>query len=185
MAKRNKVRSRKNIYFSKQKSSSCLSFPREEILWVYNNKEIKELRDKMIKEQDGIDPITKEILTSPCLDHDHFEGRCRGVLNMNTNTFEGQVLRAWMRYVSEYTTTSLSEALFNLAIYLEKDYSINPLHGQHIRDMYKALRRMNKATIIARAKSDFNVEINDSLSKDDMIILYMTTFIKREEERIL
>ena len=115
-------------------------------------KQIAAFRNKLILEQQGLDPILGEPLRKPCLDHDHFEGKCRGVLSQCVNTFEGYVLKAWMKYVSENTQTSLSTALRNLADYLEQDFSGYPLHGGFKNDMLKFLRRCTNEKIIERAK---------------------------------
>ncbi len=135
----------------------------------------------MIKDQEGLDPILKEPLKRPCLDHDHFDGKCRGVLSQCTNTFEGYVLKAWMKYVSSNTETSLSEALRNMADYLEQDFHRNPFHNSYKEDMVKFLRRCTKEKIIERAKNDLGIEIASNNSKDESILLYMTEFIRQAE----
>lgn len=136
----------------------------------------------MIKDQGGLDPILKEPLKRPCLDHDHFDGKCRGVLSQCINTFEGYVLKAWMKYVSPNTETSLSEALRNMADYLEQDFYRNPFHSSYKEDMVKFLRRCTNEKIIERAKNDLDMDIPVGTRKDESILLYMTEFIRQVEK---
>lgn len=151
-------------------------------LWVKTAKQIAEHRAELIEEQGGLDPILKEPLKKPCLDHDHFDGRCRGVLSQSTNTFEGFVLKAWMKYVSPYTETSLSQALRNMADYLEVDGSQNKLHGSYLADMTKFLKRVSKETVKTRALKDLGLVIPEDKDKTESIRLYLEAFIERAEE---
>lgn len=123
-----------------------------------------------------------EPLRKPCLDHDHFDGRCRGVLSQNVNTFEGQVLKAWMKYVSEYTQTSLSDALRNLADYLEQDVSENKIHGTYLADMTKFLKRLTAETIRRRGMEDLKLDIPDTKTKTEAVEMYLIEFIRQTEK---
>lgn len=152
-------------------------------LWVKDAKQIAAFRALLSKEQNGLDPVLGEPLRKPCLDHDHFGGRCRGVLSQCVNTFEGYVLKAWMKYVSENTETSLSTALRNMADYLEQDFSQYPLHGNYKDDMVKFLRRCTNEKIIERAMTDLGLAIPDGTTKHDSITLYVTEFVRQAEER--
>lgn len=166
---------------SKDKVSN-ITVPVTPGLWVKTAKQIADHRNELIAEQDGLDPILKEPLKKPCLDHDHFDGRCRGVLSQCTNTFEGFVLKAWMKYVSEYTQTSLSDALRNLADYLESDGSRSKIHGSYLADMTKFLKRVSKETVKTRALNDLGLVIPEEKDKTESIKLYLEAFIKRSEE---
>jgi len=135
----------------------------------------------VIKQQGGRDPITGDLLQKPCLDHDHFDGRCRGVLSQNVNTFEGQILKAWMKYVSEYTETSLSTALRNLADYLETDLSGNKIHGSYLADMTKFLKRLANETIRRRALQDLALTIPEDKTKTEAVEMYLTEFVIQTE----
>lgn len=150
-------------------------------LWVKDAKQIAAFREQLILSQNGLDPVLGEPLRRPCLDHDHFDGKCRGVLSQNINTFEGYILKAWMKYVSEYTNTSLSEALRNLANYLEQDFSKFPFHGGYKDDMLKFLWRCTNDKIIERAETDLGLRIPAGTQKHDSITLYMTEFVRQTE----
>lgn len=96
---------------------------------LYTQAELKAERERLIKEQQGIDPITKQPFKEViCVDHDHTSQHIRGALNRNSNAFEGLVFNAYKRCLSWLTDAPLPIVLHNLAEYLEKDYSDNPYH---------------------------------------------------------
>lgn len=150
--------------------------------WVKTSAQIAKMREELASEQGGLDPILNEPLKKPCLDHDHFTGRVRGVLSQCTNTFEGYVLKAWMKYVSSYTNTSLSDALRNLADYIEGDHRLNAIHGSYLSDMTKFLKRLTNETIKLRAEKDLGLIIPESCNKTESIHKYLDEFIRQTED---
>lgn len=96
-----------------------------------NSKDAADYRNKLLKEQDYIDPITKEKIQkgSEVLDHAHYgEQRCRGVLARECNSWEGKVTNAFNRYMKHLTNKPLPEILRNLADYLEQENDSKPIH---------------------------------------------------------
>lgn len=86
-----------------------------------NSKDAAVYRKELLKEQNGIDPITGCPITLPVLDHYHQgEQHCRAVLQNEVNAFEGKVANSYRRYLSHITDKPLHEILRNLADYLEK-----------------------------------------------------------------
>lgn len=149
--------------------------------WVSTKLQKDKLREELLREQNGNCPILGEPIKDPCLDHDHFEGRVRGVIGKKINLFEGQVTKLWGKHLADHTSISMSVALRNLADYLEKDNSCNKLHGGIIDDQKTALRRMTKETIVRRGSSDLGIEINEELDKSDMIRKYLEAFVTQLE----
>ncbi|EMR6007004.1 hypothetical protein WJW27_003754 [Escherichia coli] len=97
-----------------------------------DSKEAANYRNELLKKQKGIDPIIKEPITKPVLDHYHYGNQhCREVLQNEINAFEGKVSNAWNRYGKHLTDMPLHEVLRNLADYLEKNNNI-PLEEQVI-----------------------------------------------------
>lgn len=90
-----------------------------------NPKEAATLRSELLKKQGGIDPITKEVIRKPVLDHFH-EGNqhCRQVLQNEVNAWEGKVVNSFHRYMKHLTDKPLPEILRNLADYLETNNNI-------------------------------------------------------------
>jgi hypothetical protein len=127
-----------------------------------NAKDIAELRKKLLKEQKGIDPITKEKITAGVLDHSHLLGNCRQTLQREVNSFEGKVYNAYARYIRHLTKKSLPEILRNLADYLEKDYSHMPIHSTELsKDVKKYLR------LSAKEQKDILIKYYESTEIDN------------------
>lgn len=107
-------------------------------------KDIPAWREKQLAKQLGLDPITGLRIENPCLDHDHVTGRCRQVLDRDTNAFEGKVFNAWRRYLRHKGVT-IKKALFELIYYYSLDYSGNPLHPSHRSSEEKRILRNKRA----------------------------------------
>lgn len=106
------------------------------------NSEIPAYRENQLQKQSGLDPITMQKITVPCLDHDHVSGVCRQVLDRETNAFEGKVFNAWRRYL-RYKGVTLTEAVNGLTRYYLQDYSCNPLHPTfRTKDEKRELRNL-------------------------------------------
>ena len=63
---------------------------------VLKQKDVKSFREKY---NPKIDPITRQKIQNPVLDHDHDLGFCRGVLDRDTNQFLGKVESAYKRFL--------------------------------------------------------------------------------------
>jgi len=96
--------------------------------------EVKNLREKLHKEQNEICPICKEKIeySDTTLDHQHklFKdqeigengaGLCRGVICRNCNSWEGKITNSYRRLGLHKKDISLPELLRNLADYLDQD----------------------------------------------------------------
>ena len=119
---------------------------------LYTPADVKRVKDRLAKEQGGIDPILKEPFkeTQVC-DHDHTTQHVRAALNRNTNAFEGKVFNAWVRCLKWLSDKPLPEILRNLAEYYEKDYSNNPLHPGFLKRLctdYASLNEQGKKEVL-------------------------------------
>lgn len=108
------------------------------------------------------------------------------MLSQPANTWEGYVVKYFQKYCSNYTELSVSEALRNLADYLESDYWLkNKLHHRGIEMQRKHLERMSKDKIAIEAKKEFGLTLDPSeLTQEEMIVLYLKEFIKKHEETV-
>lgn len=108
------------------------------------------------------------------------------MLSQPANTWEGYVVKYFQKYCSKYTDLSVSEALRNLADYLETDYWLaNKLHHRGIETQRKYLERLNKEQIAIAAKTEFNLCLDPvQLTQEQMIVLYLEAFIKKYEETV-
>lgn len=124
-------------------------------------------------------------MTDPCLDHDHFDGKCRGVIGSSLNMFEGQVQKLWSKHLEGKTKLTLSEVLRRLADYLEEDRSNKKFHGEIVTDLKKSLKRWTEKTIARNAYLNFGIVIDDNLDKAAMITIYVAEFVRKLEEDYL
>ena len=111
---------------------------------LHTPNDLKEVRDLLIKEQQGLDPLTKEPLQRPCLDHRH-DSEClvRGVLGRESNSFEGRVSGAFARYLGWMTQTSLPEVLRNLADYYDKGVDVRFRHPDYKKFLTREFTKLN------------------------------------------
>lgn len=125
---------------------------------LYTASDIKRVKDELVKQQKGIDPILKEPFKEVvATDHDHTSQHIRSALNRNTNAFEGLVTNAYKRCLQWLTDKPLPEILRNLADYLEKDYSHNPYHPKWMKRVaidFNKLKEGDKDKVLVELGSD-------------------------------
>ena len=133
------------------------SEPKASSLHLWTAADIAHWRDKLSKEQQGIDPITGEAFHGRlCLDHDHSKTgdsaqRVRGVLSSPVNIFEGKVKAVFHRYLKYATNQPLNVILRNLAEYYERDNSHLPLHTSWVKTVgtaFSSLPEPQKAKVL-------------------------------------
>lgn len=113
---------------------------------LYTPSDVKRVKDRLAKEQNGIDPILKEPFKETLVcDHDHSTQHVRAALNRNSNAFEGKVWNAYIRCLKWLSDKPLSEILRNLAEYYEQDYSQNPLHPGFLKRLCTDFASLNEA----------------------------------------
>ena len=103
-------------------------------------KDIKEYRERLLKEQKYICPLcqTRIIKSEATLDHDHETGKVRQVLHRSCNQSEGRVL-SWAR---RSRSKDPKEFVRNLVKYWEAEYTGNPDHPQHLSESERELKRL-------------------------------------------
>ena len=111
--------------------------------------EIKKLREELLEQQGGQDPITGLQITDPVLDHDHTSGAIRCVLQREVNSFEGRVWNSYKRFI-RHLGASYEDVLISLVEYKNKDYSNNPIHPNHKTEKDKVIKEYRRR--IKRAK---------------------------------
>lgn len=126
---------------------------------LYTQSEIKRVRDELVKEQNGIDPILNEPFKETIVcDHCHSSQHVRAALNRNSNAFEGLVFNAYRRCLQWLTDIPLPDILRNLAKYLEEDYSHHPYHIGWMKrvktDFNKLSAKQMKQVLETFGKSD-------------------------------
>jgi len=154
-------------------------------LWVSGSKNIAAYRKDILEEQGGVCAILGEPVTTPCLDHDHYDGKCRGVIGSSVNMFEGQIQKLWSKHLEGKTNLTMTDVLRRIADYLEEDKSDMKLHGEIITDLKKNLKRWNKETIASNGLKNFGLVIDGNMDKAGMIAVYITEFVKTIEDSYL
>ena len=105
-------------------------------------KEIKPLREKLLKEQDYVCPLCKQKIKSEeaALDHCHETGHIRGVLHRACNSSEGRIL-SWAKRSRD---TDPYHFIRNLVDFHACDFSGNDIHPTHLSEDEKELKRLRK-----------------------------------------
>ena len=91
---------------------------------VLRDKDIKKVRDEILKEQGNICPVSKKEIINPVLDHFHKrklggDGKIRGVLERSINIFLGKIENSCKRY--GVSLEELPDVLRNIADYIQKE----------------------------------------------------------------
>ena len=113
---------------------------------LYTTKDVQKVREKLYKEQEGIDPITKLPIPDKqkVLDHDHSNHYVRAVLHRQTNAVLGKIENLWVRYLAWWFTGTLSDFLRGCADYIEKEHPKEYLHPAFIKSLQVQFNKLNE-----------------------------------------
>jgi hypothetical protein len=155
--------------------------------WI-KPQQYKKTREDLIDSQDGLCAVLRAPLINPVLDHSHKdclqEGYVRGVLESIVNLVEGHINKLWKKHLEKNTELSLPEFLRNLADYLDKDVSDNPLHYGVLLEHKKWISRWRNETIIKRIVDmdrSLKAETLNEMNKQELTKMYLELIAKRLE----
>ena len=113
---------------------------------LYTAKDVQKVREKLYKEQGGIDPITGLIIPEKqkVLDHDHSTQYVRSVLHRQTNAVLGKIENLWTRYSSYWYTGTLPDFLRGCADYIEKKHPQDYIHPNFIKKLQTNFNKLNE-----------------------------------------
>ena len=113
---------------------------------LYTTKDVARVRDKLYKEQGGIDLITGlEIPDKQAvLDHCHDSQFVRAVLHRQTNAVLGKIENLEMRFLSWWFDGTLSDFLRGCADYLDKEHEQKYLHPAFIKKLQVQFNKLNE-----------------------------------------
>lgn len=120
---------------------------------LYTTKEVAEVREKLLKQQKGVDPITGLDIPKgkAVLDHCHDTQYVRGVLNSPSNVALGKIENLWARYLGWWYTGTLPEFLRGCADYLDakqpEEY-IHPQFIQKLQSQFNSLKEGDKKKVL-------------------------------------
>lgn len=105
--------------------------------------DVNRVRKAIAESQDWIDPITKEKLVSPCLDHLHDSSQqVRGVLSREINVLVGKIENTYTRNIKYWCDLPLPFLLRGIADYLEQE-ALEIVHPDWKK---KCMTAFNKST---------------------------------------
>jgi len=112
-------------------------------------KEIKPLREDLLKKNNGICPLCETDIREgeSCLDHCHKSGQIRNTLCKRCNSLEGQMKAKWIRS-GVAKKVQFEVFLMNLSLYLNPDNYLPIIHPSHaarprklMKSSYNTLKR--------------------------------------------
>jgi hypothetical protein len=131
--------------------------------------EVRDLRTKMHKDQNFIDPTVNCPIefSKAVLDHDHSTDHCRAALHRQSNAALGKIENAYIRYIKPFFNITIDEWLSNVGQYVSADYSANPLHPAWIKRLQTKFNYLNakQKDLVLRELGAYERPSNDSKRK--------------------
>lgn len=120
---------------------------------LYTTTEVKEVREKLLKEQKSLDALTGLPIPTgqAVLDHCHKTQYVRGVLHRQSNATLGKVENLYIRYLSWWYEGTLSDFLRATAEYLSKEHPTEYTHPawlKRVQTDFNKLTAKQKDTIL-------------------------------------
>lgn len=113
---------------------------------LYTAADIKKVRELLVTEQRGLDPITRLPLSTPCLDHKHdLQSLVRGVLSRQINAYIGKLENNYKMYIGYWCDIPLPELLRNIADYLEKPEDTRYRHTGWLKKVQTEFNKLNSS----------------------------------------
>ena len=107
--------------------------------------DVSRVRKKLEQLQHGIDPITKQPLVSPCLDHAHDSSQqVRGVISREINVLVGKIENTYGRNIKYWCNVPLADILRRIADYLEQE-NLPIVHPDWKRKCITAFNKLTAA----------------------------------------
>ena len=131
-------------------------------------KEIRPLREKILKEQKFICPVcTTEIKEGEdVLDHSHKTGHIRAVLHRSCNMAMGRIMN-WARRTKDSEPLHFLEGMLK---FYDKDYTDNDIHPKHLtanEKELKKLRKHQKTLKSQKGRRDVQARIDEMIRRID------------------
>lgn len=105
--------------------------------------DVNRVRKILAELQNDLDPITKEKLISPALDHLHDESQqVRGVLSREINVLVGKIENTYTRNIKYWCNLPLPFLLRGIADYLEQD-ALEIIHPGWKKKVTTAFNKLN------------------------------------------
>lgn len=126
---------------------------------LYTASDVKAVREKLLKEQGHVDPITSQKIPEKqaVLDHCHNSQYVRAVLHRQSNAVLGKIENIYPRYLAWWYEGTLSDFLRGCADYLEKEHDkvyLHPAFMKHLQVQFNKLNEKSKQNVLVNLGSD-------------------------------
>ena len=115
---------------------------------LYSPADVKEVREKLLKEQRNKDILTGmplEAKDAVC-DHNHDTQYVRGVLHRQCNAVTGKIENLWNRYLSWWYTGTLQDFLRQVADYLDRKPDTRFIHPGFLKKLQTMFNTLNESS---------------------------------------
>ena len=153
-------------------------------VWLKDSKAIAAYRESLLIEQDYLCAISGLPLNkdNSVGDHDHINGRMRGILENSTNALEGMFLSKFNKLkMSERYGLDFPQFLINMGEYLQQDNSDKPYHYKYMSDLRNHIKRLNREEIVDKLFKEFNIKESPTTEKGELVRRYTQEFVDMVE----
>lgn len=122
---------------------------------LYTPKDVQIVREQLLREQGGVDPITGLLIPpkQAVCDHDYKTQYVRGILHRQTNSVLGRIENMWTRYLKWWYTGTLPDFLRGCADYLEKEQPreyVHPAWIKKVQTQFNGLSESDKTLVLSK-----------------------------------
>jgi len=135
---------------------------------------IKEIRERMLEQQNGFCALCCAEAENPVLDHCHKDGYFRAVLCRDCNQIEGKINSAFKRFGTKMDDAQKKALLALIWRYWNTDYSRNGIHPLHRFPEHKEIKKLKSE--IKKAKRE------DTIKKKNQRIKELRAIIKEKRK---
>lgn len=148
---------------------------------LYTANEVKEVRIKLLAEQENKDLITGMplLLKVSVTDHDHEAQFVRGILHRQVNSFVGKLENNYKRMIGWWCNIPLPELLRLIAAYLELPPDKRYLHPGWIK--YCKIQ-FNKLSESEKSKTLIRLDVQDGKNSKERKELFNKALLSRKYE---
>lgn len=139
---------------------------------LYTTADVAKVRNLLLQEQEGIDPITGELIPKgqAVLDHCHDSQFVRAVLHRQSNAVLGKLENMHSRYLGWWYDGTLSDFLRGAADYLELDHPQEYYHPGWLKKAKTEFNKLNagqQLKLLEMLQNDLQIELD--LSKTNLV----------------
>jgi hypothetical protein len=152
---------------------------------LHTPNDVKEYRQKLLAQQDGVDALTGLPLEEKgaVLDHNHETEVVRGVIDRQVNAALGKIENIWRRYLSTWYPGKLTDFLEQAKVYIDSDGFMQTHQVYHpnwikrcVRD-FKKLSSMYQQMVLKEMNEDTDFAMPSNA--EGRVKLFRATILKK------